>query len=99
GGAAPTTRALHALAEDASVPVAVHLDHLTDLDLVASAVDGPFRPLVGSLMYDGAALAYDENVPRTRAVAQPAPAAGLWVEAELGYVGGKPDAPVSAHAE
>jgi fructose-bisphosphate aldolase class II len=24
--------------------------------------------------------------------------AGLWVEAELGYVGGKPDAPQSAHA-
>ena len=40
-----------------------------------------------------------ENVARTREVARRAHEAGLWVEAELGYVGGKPDAPLSAHAE
>ena len=49
-------------------------------------------------MYDAGALAYDENVERTRAATDLAHAAGVWVEAELGYVGGKADAPQSAHA-
>lgn len=97
-GATPVVRAVHALAEEAPVPLAVHLDHLTDPDLVSSVIHGPLRPLVGSLMYDGGALRYAENVARTREVAEAAHAAGLWVEAELGYVGGKPDAPSSAHA-
>ena len=97
-GAVPITRAVHALAEEAPVPLAVHLDHLTDPDLVASAVSGPLRPLVGSLMYDGGPLPYVDNVSRTREVATAAHAVGLWVEAELGHVGGKPDAPASAHA-
>ncbi|MGC4109345.1 MAG: class II fructose-bisphosphate aldolase family protein [Nocardioides sp.] len=97
-GAVPITRAVHALAEQSPVPLAVHLDHLTDADLVRSAVDGPLRPLVGSLMYDAGALPHDQNLARTREVAAAAHAAGLWIEAELGYVGGKPDAPLSAHA-
>jgi len=98
GGAGPVTRAVHALAEDAPVPLAVHLDHLTDRALVSSVVDGPLRPLVGSLMYDGGALAHAENLAATREVSDAAHASGLWVEAELGHVGGKPGAPRSAHA-
>jgi fructose-bisphosphate aldolase class II len=35
---------------------------------------------------------------RTRAAAEWAHSAGLWIEAELGFVGGKPDSPQSAHA-
>jgi fructose-bisphosphate aldolase class II len=96
--ATPVTRAVHALAEESPVPLAVHLDHLTDPDLVTSAVDGSLRPLISSLMYDGGNLPYADNVARTREVAERAHAAGLLVEAELGYVGGKPDAPSSAHA-
>jgi fructose-bisphosphate aldolase class II len=98
GGAIAITRAVHALAEEAPVPLAVHLDHLTDPDLVTSAIHGPLRPLVGSLMYDGGALSYADNAARTREVAEAAHRAGLWVEAELGYVGGKVGAPASAHA-
>jgi fructose-bisphosphate aldolase class II len=97
-GATPVTRAVHALAEEATVPLAVHLDHLTDPDLVASAISGSLRPLIGSLMYDGGALPHTDNVAHTREVAEKAHAAGLWVEAELGYVGGKADSPLSAHA-
>ena len=97
GGADAIARAVHALAEAAPVALAVHLDHLTDPDLVAAAVSGPLRPLVGSLMYDAGALPYAENVARTRDVATAAHAQGLWVEAELGFVGGKADAPRSAH--
>lgn len=96
--ATPIVRALHALAEDAPVPLAVHLDHLIDPELVRAAVDGPLRPLVGSVMYDAGHLPYAENVASTRQVVDAAHAAGLWVEAELGFVGGKPDSPQSAHA-
>jgi fructose-bisphosphate aldolase class II len=98
GGATAITRAVHALAEEAPVPLAVHLDHLTDPGLVTSSIHGLLRPLVGSLMYDGGALAYADNVARTREVTEAAHTAGLWVEAELGYVGGKAGAPASAHA-
>jgi fructose-bisphosphate aldolase class II len=51
------------------------------------------------VMYDAGALPYDENLERTARAVQDGHAAGLWVEAELGYVGGKPDAPRSAHAD
>jgi fructose-bisphosphate aldolase, class II len=95
--ATPVTRAVHALAEEAPVALAVHLDHLTDADLVSSAVDGRLRPLISSLMYDGGALPYADNLARTRDVVDRSHRAGLLVEAELGYVGGKPDAPISAH--
>src|SRR6185437_3818226 len=37
-GATPVVRAVHALAEEAPVPLAVHLDHLTDPDLVSSVI-------------------------------------------------------------
>jgi len=96
--ATPVTRAVHALADECPVPLAVHLDHLTDQTLVDAAISGPLRPLVSSLMYDAGALPYAENVARTRAVVAAGHDAGLWVEAELGYVGGKPGAPRSAHA-
>lgn len=96
--ATPITRAVHALAEDAPVPLAVHLDHLTDDHLVDAAVSGPLRPLIGSLMYDAGSLPYAENLARTREVVTTGHAVGLWVEGELGYVGGKTGAASSAHA-
>src|SRR5207253_9480520 len=39
-----------------------------------------------------------ENSRRTREATEWAHAVGLWVEAELGYVGGKADSPMSAHS-
>ena len=59
---------------------------------------GAPAPYVSSLMYDGGALPYAENVARTKQVVDDGHAFGLWVEAELGYVGGKPGAAQSAHA-
>jgi fructose-bisphosphate aldolase class II len=94
GQVLPITAAAAAVARLATVPIALHLDHVTDDALVDQAAEAGFS----SLMYDGAALSYPENVERTRRAAQAARALGLWVEAELGYVGGKPDAPQSAHA-
>jgi fructose-bisphosphate aldolase class II len=98
GAAEPILAATHLMASQADVPIAVHLDHLTDDDLVAAAVRGPLRPYLSSLMYDGGALPYAENLARTRQVVDAGHAAGLWVEAELGYVGGKAGAAQSAHA-
>ncbi len=97
GAAEPILAAVRTLAERAETPLAVHLDHLTDDALVDQAIHGPLRPYISSLMYDGGALPYAENLARTRAVVEAGHAAGLWVEAELGYVGGKPHAAQSAH--
>ena len=44
---------------------------------------------IESVMFDASALAHEENVERTRALARHAQATGVWVEAELGEVGGK----------
>jgi fructose-bisphosphate aldolase, class II len=98
GAAEPVLAAVHALASDAATPLAIHLDHLIDDDLVEQAVRGRLRPYVSSLMYDGGALPYAENLARTTQVVDDGHAAGLRVEAELGYVGGKGGAAQSAHA-
>jgi fructose-bisphosphate aldolase class II len=94
GRLAPIAAAAAAVARLAGVPISLHLDHVTDDGLVEQAAEAGFS----SLMYDGGALSYADNVDRTRWARRAAQAAGLWVEAELGYVGGKPDAPQSAHA-
>jgi fructose-bisphosphate aldolase class II len=95
GRLAPIAEATAAVARSAAVPIALHLDHVTDDTLVEQALGSVFS----SIMYDAGALPYDENVRHTAAVSRAAHAAGLWLEAELGHVGGKPDAPRSAHAE
>jgi fructose-bisphosphate aldolase class II len=94
GQVSPIAAAAAALARDASVGAALHLDHVEDESLLRRAADAGFS----SVMFDAGALPYADNVARTRAAADWAHGAGLWVEAELGYVGGKPDAPQSAHA-
>lgn len=93
GQSEPIAAACAALARAASVPVALHLDHVTDPVLAAAATGAGF----GSLMYDAGALPYDENVAQTARQVERAHRHGLWVEAELGYVGGKPGATLSAH--
>jgi fructose-bisphosphate aldolase, class II len=93
GRMAPVLAACVALASDAEVPVGLHLDHLTDDDLVGEALSAP----ISSLMYDAGALPYAENLEKTRSAARRAHDAGLWVEAELGFVGGKPGPVSSAH--
>lgn len=71
------------LAEGASVPVVAHLDHGEDLATCARAIDCGFT----SVMYDGSALPLAENIARTAEITALAHAAGVSVEAELGYVG------------
>lgn len=70
-------------ARRASVPVCVHLDHGQSLETCVRAIRLGFT----SVMFDGAALPFDENVAVTSQVARIAMAAGVSVEAELGKVG------------
>lgn len=81
----PLAQAAFAAARAAEVPIAVHLDHAEDEALARLAVDLGF----GSVMYDGAALDYADNVAATARVADYAHRHGVYVEAELGEVGGK----------
>ncbi|RSS78986.1 class II fructose-bisphosphate aldolase [Streptomyces sp. WAC06614] len=91
----PIARAALACAEAAGVPVALHLDHVKSPDLLRRAADAGF----GSVMYDAAHLPYAENLEATRSAADWAHAHGLWIEAELGEVGGKNGAaPLDPHA-
>ncbi|MDH6710896.1 fructose-bisphosphate aldolase class II [Kitasatospora sp. MAA19] len=85
GGLAPIGTATLAVARAAAVPVAVHLDHATERSLVAEAVGLGF----GSVMFDASVLPYEQNVRATAEVVELCHAAGVWVEAELGEVGGK----------
>ncbi|MEU2857401.1 ketose-bisphosphate aldolase [Streptomyces mirabilis] len=91
----PLARAAAAAAERASVPVALHLDHVQSDDLLRQASAAGFS----SVMYDAARLPYEENLAATRAAVDWAHAQGLWIEAELGAVGGKNgERPLDAHA-
>lgn len=93
GKVLPLARAAAACAEASSARLALHLDHVTEPELLRQAPGAGFS----SVMFDAGAAPYDENVRATREAAGWAHEQGLWVEAELGYVGGKPGAPASAH--
>lgn len=71
------------LAESANVPVVAHLDHGESLAVCRQAIDCGFT----SVMYDGSALSLAENIAQTREIAEMARAAGVSIEAEIGYVG------------
>ncbi len=75
------------LAERASVPVALHLDHCSSFDDVMVAIKAGYT----SVMFDGSKLPFEENLRITRQVVETARPMGITVEAELGCVGGKED--------
>ncbi|MCC3299582.1 class II fructose-bisphosphate aldolase [Arthrobacter caoxuetaonis] len=85
GALEPLALACRSVASAASVPVALHLDHAEDEALVHSALELGF----GSVMFDASRLPYSENVAATARVVKHAEAAGVFVEAELGEIGGK----------
>lgn len=85
GALGPLGRACAAVACSARGPVALHLDHATGRGLVAEAASLGF----GSVMFDASALPYRQNVQATAGVATWCHGRGMWVEAELGEIGGK----------
>lgn len=74
-----------AVARNSDAAISLHLDHVTDRSLAYLAPE--LR--ISSVMYDGSGLPYEENVKRTREVAHWGAQHGIWVEAELGEIGGK----------
>ena len=69
------------------VPVALHLDHGRDFRQAAVCLRGGFT----SLMIDGSALSFDDNVAISRLVAEMAHALEVPVEGQLGRIAGKED--------
>jgi tagatose 1,6-diphosphate aldolase GatY/KbaY len=78
--------ALGGLADAASVPVAVQLDHAVDLKVMADAVAAG----ADSVLADGSSLPYEDNIALVRA-ARALLGAGVVLEAELGGLAGDED--------
>ena len=73
------------LADKASVPVCVHLDHGTDLDYVKKGLDLGFT----SVMYDGSTLDQKLNFTNTSIVRELSMRYGASLEAEIGSMGAR----------
>ena len=77
-----------ALAEPAPIPVCLHLDHCTDVELCKRCADLGYT----NIMFDGSKLDFEENVRVTREVVEHCHAQGdITVEGELGTVSGVED--------
>lgn len=70
------------------VRVVLHLDHGKDLNLIKKIIKSG---VYTSVMFDGSALPYAENVKKTQAVVKLAHTKDMTVEAELGVLKGKED--------
>lgn len=89
GAHAPLLAACREVAAAASVSVGIHLDHVQAESLTLEIVDGAAASGVSSIMIDASQLEFEENLRVTASRAAVAHEVGLWVEAELGEVGGK----------
>ncbi|MEN0084045.1 MAG: class II fructose-bisphosphate aldolase [Leifsonia sp.] len=89
GAPEPLLAACREAAAASGTPLAIHLDHIEDRELVARVLPRAADFGIGSLMFDASKLDYDANVAATREVVARAHDAGVWVEAELGEIGGK----------
>ena len=81
---------IRALADKATVPVAMHLDHGSSFALAQNAIAAGYS----SVMIDGSKEPLDGNIAVTLSVVKEA-AGRVPVEAELGTVGGKEDSTVA----
>ncbi len=70
-----------------SVPICIHLDHSRKFEQCMEAASRDFQ----SLMFDGSALPFEDNIRITKAVVDVAAALGLGSEGEIGKIGGTED--------
>lgn len=95
GSLSAIAAAAAAVARTSSAPLSLHLDHVTDPGLLRAAHPEGFS----SVMFDASKLPYDENVKATADAVRWGHERGIWIEAELGKVGGKEgETPLDAHA-
>ena len=82
GGLELVSAMVKTLANLATIPVVLHLDHGPDFEQNVLCLRAGFT----SLMFDGSKKSYDENVAITKRVVEVAHLVGIPVEAELGRV-------------
>lgn len=76
-----------AAVEDTGLDIALHLDHGDSFEICKQCIDDGFT----SVMIDGSALPYEENIALTKKVVEYAHPRGVVVEAELGKLAGVED--------
>ena len=86
-GAKPVATWVRMLAEDAPIPVALHLDHCTDETVIKDCIDAGWT----SVMFDGSSLPLEENLERSCAIYALSQSAGVGLEVEIGAIGGVED--------
>ncbi|MFJ4873964.1 ketose-bisphosphate aldolase [Streptomyces sp. NPDC088745] len=95
GNVLAVAAAAAAVARASSAPLSLHLDHVVSVGLLHAAHEAGFS----SVMFDASKMTYEENVGATAEAVRWGHQRGIWVEAELGRVGGKDgEAPLDAHA-
>ena len=88
-GMRPLLAACRELATSARSPIGIHLDHFESAALIDEAIALGSAFGLGSLMIDASTEPYERNVALTASAVTRGHSAGLWIEAELGEVGGK----------
>ena len=73
--------------KSASIPIVLHLDHGSSFESCKKCIDAGFS----SVMFDGSALPYEENINVTKKVVEYAHKNNVAVEAELGQLKGIED--------
>lgn len=89
GGYNTVSKMVNGLLSDLNItiPVALHLDHGSSLDICKKAIDAGFT----SVMIDASKYDLDENISITKSVVEEAKKHNISVEAEVGHVGGSED--------
>ena len=75
------------LADKTHVPVAMHVDHCTDVEIIKKCIDAGWS----SVMIDASAWPFEENLRISKEVVDIASRSNVSVEAELGEIGGVED--------
>ncbi|PLV57455.1 class II fructose-1,6-bisphosphate aldolase [Thermotoga sp. SG1] len=86
-GAKLAVEMVRTYAEKLSVPVALHLDHGRDFNVIMAAIKAGYS----SVMIDASHLPFEENLKETKKIVEIAHAVGISVEAELGKLKGIED--------
>ncbi len=75
------------MAGNVDTPVALHLDHCTDVDVIKMCIDAGWT----AVMFDGSSLPFEQNLQKSKQVYELTQAAGVGMEAEIGAIGGVED--------
>lgn len=78
---------VEAAIEETNLPIALHLDHGDSFELCKKCIDDGFS----SVMIDGSALSFEDNIELTKRVVDYAHERNVTVEAELGKLAGVED--------